>query len=297
MVSMKYGQLLIIISLFLFNSCSSDNRNGRYSAIPFETDSVSLKLKYAETSFIVPSPHQTSILLKKCNISYDDKLINSAGNIEKYTTTTKKSLALGVFGADLSYLNLYEQREHAVKFLQNIEVLMNELELGQALDKKIIKKIEANFGNNDSVLYYLSILYRDEDLCLKANDRRDVCSLIIAGGWIESFYFLTGLYSKTHKEEVFNLILFQSEILDNLIKLLSPYYDKSADFTDLIDDLVNIAYEFDVVDKIEPDIKSETDTILKKTIIYNKKKHILTGSRLENLARYATELRNKIILQ
>jgi hypothetical protein len=268
----------------------------RNSSIPFETDSISLKLKYAETSFIVPSPNQTSLLLKKCNIDYYDKLTSSTGNLDKYTTTTKKSLVLGIFGADLSYLNLYEQRETALKYLQNVESLMNSLGISQSVDKTVLKKIETNFGNNDSVLYYLAILYQNSDLYLKANDRRDICSLIIAGGWIESFYFLTELYSKTGKEDILTLILYQSDILDNLIKLLSPYYEKSPDFMALIDDLVNIAYEFDVVDKIESTTKTETDSIHKRTIFYNQTKHLLSGSRLDNLARYAIDLRNKIIL-
>jgi len=217
--------------------------------------------------------------------------------LEKYTTTTKKSLALGAFGADLSYLNLYEQRETAMKYQQNVQTLLNDLEIAPSIDKVILKRIENNFGNNDSVLYYLADLYKSSDLYLKASDRRDICSLIMAGGWIESFYFLTEIYSRTHKEDIFSLILYQSDILDNLIKLLSPYYERSSEFTKLIDELITIAYEFDVVDKVQTITKIETDTIKKRTIVKNHSKHILTGSKMDNLAKLASNLRNKILLQ
>jgi len=294
---MNCQHLSAFVLLIFLISCSGENQNAHNSSLFFETDSISLKLKYAETSFIVPSPNQTAILLKRCDVPYDDKLMTASVNLEKYTTTIKKALALGVLGADLSYLNLYDQRELALRYLQDAEALMNDLQISQSLDKTILKKIETNFGNNDSVLYYLASLYRNGDLYLKANDRRDICSLIIAGGWIESFYFLTTLYTKTKKEQIFDLILYQSDLLDNLIKILSPYYEKTPEFMKLIDELVNIAYEFDVVDKTDKALKTETDTVHRKTIVYNQRKQLLTGSRLENLARHATVLRNKIVLQ
>jgi hypothetical protein len=294
---MNLKLLTILISFICLVSCRNENKNVSSSSLAFETDSVSLKLKYAETSFIVPSPAQTSILLKKCNILYYDNLATPTSVLQKFTTTTKKSLALGIFGADLSYLNLYEQRESAMKYLQNVQTLLTDLEISSSIDKVTLKKIESNFGNSDSVLYYLADLYKNSDLYLKANDRRDVCSLIIAGGWVESFYFLTEIYNRTHKEDIFTLILYQSNILDNLIKLLSPYYERSPEFTQLIDELVNIAYEFDVVDKVQTITKTETDPIKKLTLVQNQTKHILTGSKLDNIVKYASVLRNKIILQ
>jgi hypothetical protein len=292
---MNWRLLTFLITLLFLFSCDSQRTKNGSSTPSFETDSISLKLKYAENSFVVPSPNQTSLLLKKSNIQYYDNLVAPPGTIEKYTTTSKRALALGIFGADLSYLNLYGQRETAMKYLQNVQSLMNDLEILSSIDKTVLKKIESNFGNNDSVLYYLADLYKSSDLLLKANDRRDICSLIIAGGWIESFYFLTEINSRTHKDDIFTLVLYQSDILDNLIKLLSPYYEKSSDFTSLIDDLVNIAYEFDVVDKVQITTKVETDTIQKLTRIQNQAKNILTGSKLDSLGRYASGLRNKIL--
>jgi len=292
---MNWRLLTLSISLVFLFSCDSQRKKTIVSVPAFENDSISLRLKYAETSFVVPSPNQASLLLKKSNIQFYDDLATPSVTLEKFTTTTKKSLALGIFGADLSYLNLFDQKEVAMKYLQNVQSLMSDLEIMPSIEKTTLKKIENNFGNNDSVLYYLSELYKSSDLFLKANDRRDICSLIVAGGWIESFYFLAEIYNRTHKDEIFTLILYQSDILDNLIKLLSPFYERSTEFTVLIDDLVNIAYEFDVVDKVQLTTKVETDTEHQFTKILNQARHLLTGSKLENLEKYATSLRNKIL--
>lgn len=293
---MNWKLLTPLLLLEFLLSCGNENRTATSSSPAFETDSVSLRLKYAETSFVVPSPSQTSILLKKSNVQFNDNLLSPLNSLEKFTTTTKKSLALGIYGADLSYLNLYEQKESAIRYLQNIQSLLNDLQISPSIDRSILKKIEANFGNNDTVLQYLASLYDNTDLYLKANDRKDICSLVVAGGWIESFYFLTEIYDQTHKEDIFTLILYQSYILDNVIKLLSPYYEKSPEYTQLIDALVNIAYEFDVVDKVQSITKTETDPVKRLTIVQNQAKHSLTGSKLDNLVKYADNLRNKIIL-
>lgn len=286
-----------VLILFLVVSCHSKTRNNQGSKETFEADSISLKLKYAEIKFVVPSPGQTALLLKKSNIGFYDDLITPSGSMLKFTTTTQKSLAMGVLGADLSYLNLYNQREACARYLQNVQSLMSDLQITLPIDKEAVKRLEANIGNNDSVLYYLGNLYRNADLYLKANDRRDICSLIIAGGWVESFYFLTQIYSKTPNEEIFTLILYQSDILDNLIRILSPFYEKSTEFRGLIDDLVNIAYEFDVVDKVQTTTKVETNTSQKLTTVYNQSGHLLTGSKLNKLSVLADNLRKKILLQ
>jgi hypothetical protein len=291
-------KIFLILAVFIFLvSCSNKNKSISSAQFSFETDSISVKLKYSDVYFIVPSPIQTSMLLKNCGIGYQERLTHSITSLEMFTTTTKKALALGVLGADLSYLNLYEQKEKAIKNLQMAESILDDLEISPSLNKDLLKKLGNNFGNNDSVLFYLSEIYRSDDLYLKAIDRRDICSLIIAGGWIESFYFLTELYKETQKEKIFDLILFQSDILDNLIKLLSPFYEKSTEFTELIDDLVNIAYQFDVVDKTLSVTSVKTDTMHHKTNINNQTQHILTGSKLEHLGEIVLALRNKTVQQ
>src|SRR6266542_490763 len=140
---MNWKLLTPFLLLGFLVSCGNETRTTSNSAAGFETDSLSLKLKFAETSFVVPSPVQTSILLKKCDAQFNNDLTSPLGSVEKFTTTNKKSLALGIYGADLSYLNLYEQKESGAKYLQNVQSLLNDLEISSSIDKSILKKLEA----------------------------------------------------------------------------------------------------------------------------------------------------------
>lgn len=293
---MRPQSLVNFILTILLVSCSGSPRNIASDQPLIETDSISFSLKYSESYFVVPSPIQTSILLRDLNLGFKDDLIMSAISVDKFTTTTKKSLALGLIGADISYLNLYDQRDQAIKHLQIAKDLINDLEITPAFDNHFLKKIELNIGNNDSIISYLSEVYRKGDLYLKANERRDICSLIIAGGWIESSYFISQLYKQKQQQEIFNLILYQRDILENLIKILSPFYKKSPEYTHLIDNLVNIAYEFDVVDEITTVNLIETDTAKKITHVTNQCQHIMTGSKMDKLSSHIENLRNEILL-
>jgi hypothetical protein len=290
-----YWLLTGLLLILIYSSCRNEKHQNTSSGILVDMDSSYLKVKYAEAIFTIPSPNQTLILLKKTNTEFNPELLSSALKIEKYTTTFKKSLVLGILGADISYLYLYNQKEIALHYLDNIHNLLENLEITKPFQPVFFKKIEENFGNNDSVLIYLSELYQKCDEYLKYNDRNEIGTLIIAGGWIESFYILTKLYSKTNDKRLFTLILYQKEVLDNLIKILSPLYKKSAEYKGLIDDISNIAYAFDVVDTKESITDILSDTNQNITFVKNETKYILSGSQLEGLATLSLKLREKYI--
>lgn len=282
---------------FLLVSCSETNRPSGYMPGFNFNDSISQKLKYAEVNFAIPSPNQLLILFRHCHLSFNEKLLISPGKLEKTANiSAKKAIALGMLGTDLGYMNLYDQKDLATKHIHEIKHLMNELKIERTIDKSLIKKIEANFGKNDSIYYYLSLIFKGNDEYLKDNDRRDICALIIAGGWIESFYYLTQVYAITKSEEIFKLIVNQNEVLDNIIRQLSPFYEKSLEFATLIDALVNMAYEYDVVDKTSSQPSIRTDTLNHFTYIDNHTKNILSGSKLEHLMQFTSELRNKYVI-
>lgn len=290
---LKY--LLILTIPIFFISCNRETKKTDHTATLIESDSILIRLKYSDVLFEIPSPYHTSLCLKKLNIRFDERLLSSQTNIKNYATTCNKAIAVGIYGTDICYLNLYDQKDFALKYMDRLNRLLNDMEVLQGLDKSDIKKVEENLGNNDSIIYYLSALYYKGDKYLFENDRSDIGSQIIAGGWIESIYILTRLYQKNNNEEILNLILYQSQILDNLIKLLAPYYEKSKEYTELVDSLINIAYEFDLIDKKEYNFETKTDTVKHITTISNHSKFIITGSNLDHLFKLVSDIRNRLI--
>lgn len=276
-------------------SCKHRKHNESSSNIEFALDSNSISVLYSELTFSIPSPNQTALLIKKNKQLFSSDILCPVKKTDTYTTSFKKALIMGIWGADLCYLNLYNQKELALPYFNNINKVIKELDITKPFEPGFLSRIENQFGNNDSLMIYLSELYQKCDEYLKYNEQNDVSSLIITGGWIESFYFLTNLYSQTKDKQIFALILYQKEVVNNLIKILEPFYNRTIEFKDLTDNLIDIAYEFDVIDMNNSIESINIDSFEKYSYVKNNAEYSISGQEFTNLTALSARLRDKFI--
>lgn len=242
--------------------------------------------------YSVPSPHQLSILVKEDYSYYEDEIFEKKIDINEYSTSERKALILGALCADLGYLSLYDQKDLEIEYLNNIRQLVNYQKLNQYNSTELFTRIDDNLGNSDSILMIMSQILRKENEAIRSGERPYLSTLIIAGGWIESFYIINTLYNNSRNSNLFGILLHQQYALDNLIQLLRPYYKKSPEYTELINKLVDIAYEFEVVDmnyKNAPAQHSDSTTSIRCRFT-----PVLTGSQLNNMYDYSRSLRRII---
>jgi hypothetical protein len=243
----------------------------------------------------MPSPYQVAQLIKSNNIPFNESILNNPENAKRYNTNFKKALNFGVYGTNLSYLNIYNRTPESIAYLNVLKKLSEELGINSAFDAELFKKIESNISNQDSLLIILSSSYRRVDGFLRENDRSDVGSLILAGGWVESLYLLTTIAKSSSNRETINRIGEQKHPLDNLIEVLSPLYYKSKEYTVLIDNLIDLAYEFDGIiysySYKEPIIDEEN----KLTYINSQSRVIMSEYHLDIISQKIEDIRNLII--
>lgn len=218
------------------------------------------------TVFSIPSPIQTSLLIKKANAPYDKSLLNLSANLPKYNTNFRKALNLGVYGADLGYISIYDQTQDALGYLNTVRKLADEMGVASAFDAALIKRFEANLGKKDSLIMLVSDGLRASNNFLQNNDRTDVAGLVIAGGWLESLHFTLAVAKATNNQEVINRIGEQKSTLNNLIKLLTPSYEK-PEYTAFLDALIELAYDFDKVEVNYTYVAPTTDDAAKLTTV------------------------------
>src|SRR5690606_32774988 len=139
--------------------------------------------------FSIPSPIQTASLIKNLGTNYNKEMLNIPSNVTKYSTNFKKALNLGLYGADLGYVTLYEQTQDAISFLTAIKSIGDDLGVSSAFDMELVQRFEKNIGHQDSILALVSDAYKSSDRYLKNSQQNDIGGLILAGGWIESLYF------------------------------------------------------------------------------------------------------------
>jgi hypothetical protein len=246
--------------------------------------------------FSIPSPIQTAMLIEKSGADYSKGFLNDAKRVATYATNYQKAINLGVYGADVGYVTIYDQSQDALKYLGVINKLTDELGITGAFDESTIKRFETNFGKRDSMLNLVAVAYRNSDAFLKDNDRMNVGALILAGGWIETLYFSTQIAVKDGNKDVINRIGEQKYTLNNIVKMLTPYYNQ-PEYDVLVDDLIELAYDFDAIDIQYTYEKPEVDIANKTTKINSKTEVVITPEHLQAIADKVANIRNKIVGQ
>ncbi len=245
--------------------------------------------------FSIPSPYEIAFLVKNQRIDFNKEFLNSVNRSHNYVNNYKKALNLGVYGADLGYLNIYEQTPDAVSYFSAIKILSQELDISNAFNNETISSIEKNMGNKDSLLYIISNTYRKADKYLKDNNRNDLGVLILTGGWLESFHILVQIAQTDKNPQVIKRIGEQKYPLENLITILNPFYNESTEYGKLIDQLVELAYIFDGIDVEYTYIKPKVDAKNKLTVINSTSELVMSDEQLIMISEKLTEIRSNII--
>lgn len=245
MVLKHFGIALLTVAIGIaITSCKSSPRNEDNPSQPV-ADTLSTLVKFDNAIFPTPSPWQVIKLIQKNNIPFSESYINNASNYQQYTTSFKQAVNLGIYGIDLSYLNIYDKTQESLQYLGIIKKLSDQLRITESFDEQIFERIENNIENKDSLVKIISDTYANSDLYLKKNERYDISALVVTGCWVESLYIMTKIAQESNNREIINRIGEQKHPLDNLIELLTPFYYKSTEFANLLDGLIDLAYEFD----------------------------------------------------
>lgn len=293
----KMKRIFIAITLvaLVISGCGGDpedNTNGEVTE-PVNPDKTNL-LQIDGKVFSIPSPIQTALLIQQVGSTYNASLLNSPKNTTKYSSNYQKAMNLGVFGADLGYVTIYEQTQNAISFLTAVNSLADDLGVMGAFDRALVERFEKNLGNKDSLLVLVTDAYQGADAYLKNNERNDVGALVLAGGWVETLWFAINVANQSNNAEVIRRIGEQKNTLNNLIKILTPYYSKS-EFATLIDQLMDLNEVFAQVTDSYTYVQPTVDEKNKVTTINSTSEVLITPEQLKLITEKITAIRNKII--
>jgi hypothetical protein len=297
--SLKINDLLFIVVLFsiFLTACGGEEKT-----MTVEEQEESMEVDRSRSSllningeiFAIPSPIQTSLLIKGSGNNYSKEMLVTPAGIDSYLTKFQKAINLGVLGADMGYVTIFDQTQDALHYLKVIKDLADDLGVMGAFDKTLLDRFEKNMGNQDSLLSLVSDAYRVSDAYLKNQDRNDVGVLILAGGFIESLYFAVNVAESTKNQDMVVRIGEQKSSLDNLIKLLSPFYGKE-EFKNLTDNLIDLSEAFDGVEYNYIYEKPVTDAANKITTINSRTEIKISDDQFKKIAKKVRDIRNKII--
>lgn len=248
---MKVKTVLFIL-LILLGSSSCRNSSSKTSQFVFpEEDSIPVgeaeKLSaeaIEEISKNITSPVEIANLLQVLSVPFSPSYLASSLDANKQTTAFDKALTLGILGADLGYLNMYEKTGSSIDILSSIRKLAEGIRVGQYFDFETIKRLSLNKSNLDSLLFLSMDSYSRIDKYLRDNDRGQLSSLMIIGVWMEAQYLATQVVKSYPDPILKDRIGEQKIILNDLILLASPYCNHDMEFNSLCKDLQAIKEKY-----------------------------------------------------
>ncbi|MDM8158200.1 hypothetical protein QUH73_00095 [Labilibaculum sp. K2S] len=215
--------------ILLFNSCnlfSSKNKEKvsegevlEYQLMQENTD------KMKRIFFVLPSPIEISLLIKKSGVHFREDLLNDMENLPGYSTSPSRAIALGVYCADLSYASLNEQYQISIEYMNVSRSLAESLGILRTVGQDKIRLLESNVTNKELIVDIVSEIYMESNQQLREQDRYSLAALMLIGGWVECMYIATQSvnpneksHEKSHEESHEELI---KQILDQKLSLES----------------------------------------------------------------------------
>lgn len=281
----------------IFSSCGGEKpgENEQQELLSHQIDSTSaINAEFEGKIFSIPSPIQTAILLKQASGTYNPSLVNPSENAGKYSTTYSRALNLGVYGADMGYATLFGQQKESLSYLKALQTLADGLSISGAFDKDFVERFESNMSNEDSLLIIVQDAYRTGDNFLKTNKQKDVSSLILAGGWIESMYFACQLNAQQSNPKIIERIGEQKQSLETLLSILEGYNTNNMN-DELLADLNELNELFKEI-TFSYTYQEPTTNVEKKLTTLNHSSSVeMSNELVASITEKISALRNKII--
>ena len=297
---------LIASGLIIFNysctTCQGNQKNEENNIINADSSPIDEQLlddfnKSKLIFYSLPSPLETAMLIKKSGASYNNNLLNDLRNVSKYNTNLKMALNLGIYGADMSYISLFDQMQNTLSYMGVSRRLAEQLGIMGAIDENTIRKLETNMNDRDVIMDIISETFMNSNAYLTENDRPAIAVMVLVGGWIEGIYIASQLAnnSVTENPVLIDRIIYQKLSLQTVLSLLETH-QSNTDIVYLIERMNQLKVIFDeikIVNKSVPEVETIPDQQM--TIIRSEAETHITQEIFEKLVNKIAEIRTEFI--
>lgn len=222
-------------------SCSESGSNADKLLI----DSSETVSELQKSAVKVPSPIELYIFMYNANANFLKENLNSIDNHSKYTSKIKKALNLGVYASDLAYCTVFKQNKETFTYFSVTKKIADELALTEGFDENIVKRIDANMSNSDSLYQITNDSYATAVSFLEQQGKEDLLPLMITGAWIESVNLAIKSVNKFDpNNEIVIRIADQGLLLENILELFQ-YVKNEPEYAEIIDKLVDLQLSYD----------------------------------------------------
>lgn len=296
----KAQSFFLIFTLFCSCQSSGDNSAQNENAMQ-DTIISAMEIEITEEVLVeiidnIASPVEMAALMNRLGVPFSKEYLASTSSVDALNTNFQMAYKLGVFGADLGYLNMYGKTASAIEYISAIKTLADELSVGQFFDYTTLKRLATSNQNLDSLLFLSVHSYNEMDSYLRETHRSYLSSLMVTGLWVEGLFLATQVAKGDPNPAISERIGEQKIIITDILNVLN-LYKKDPRFNELIQSLENLNVEFKKIN-ITYEI-GEPETIEKDgmlVIVQHEKSIVeISDEQLNRIIEKTEKIRNKLI--
>lgn len=217
--------LLASISL---NSCNSDKKKkDSTEQKKIEIDEPEkLTSEIEESIKALPTSAEVIKMLTELDVKYINGISNPPANVDQYILTESKAINLGIYGADLSYVTLYNMNQEVIDYLDAIRRLAGELNLSKLYDEGLYDNISNKYDEKDELVDILAGTFNETYSYLSSNDQLPLALMVVAGAWVEGMYITTHISESVfHVEGIVRVLLEQKQTFELFLEIAESHPD------------------------------------------------------------------------
>ena len=257
MFTNKLSILIFSLSILFLLGCENPEKETLSDLPAIENKEISDE-KIQAIYFGVPSPMETTIILKNSGAEFEASIMYPLENYEKELNQFETSILLGMYSTDLNYCILSSKKKETLEELNAVISLAKQIHLDAVVNESTKHRVEYNLNNRDSMQVIIGSTFWKMETIMKENDRDALSSLIVAGGWIEGLYLACELAEINPDNSLIQQIIAdQKYTISNLNELLSFFeYDE-----EIVEALISPLKEIEkIFDEIKKDEYEETNS-------------------------------------
>jgi hypothetical protein len=284
--------LLLGMSILVASCGEGSDQKTTQPPVKAQLDSAEVaRMKELEKIFFsIPSPVEMSSLIKQNGYQFDQGKLVATANVDKYTGESRQAVMLGIYGADLSYTAIFDQKQLTTEYFAAAQKLARQMDADGTITPELLERLEKNQANRDSMLNIISEAYSDLNGYLKEKDRVEVSAMVVAGGWLEALYLSTQ-YSGDGNSAMRQRIAEQKYSLNNLMGYLEKFGDTPS-LQELKTDLSRLQEAYGAVAENKGKTSTSKDES-GKMVIGTSSTITMDDAALSKIATLAGEIRTK----
>jgi len=212
---------MILIS-FVLCGCSSSDGN----SLEEEMNKVSkskVKVSKEEIDQLIQSfssPIETSMIIQNAGNKFNSELLLPTKKIDRFVSNYDKAMAMGAYGGDMGYINIYGKSFIAAEFLAAIRLLSIDLEIDRFFDFEDMIRMAKSASNIDSLQQISTESFNSMEKYLREKGRNELSVLIVFGTWLEGSYIISYIANSNLSEEMSNRVTEQKESVKKIYEIL-----------------------------------------------------------------------------